>query len=194
MGYVLILLGLGVLGVGFAALIRGRIRWAGIRSRDTALVTVVVGVVVLGVGGALAPHPPSGSAVNGATPTARSAQSATSTTATTTAPTTTAKPSSKTPASGGGDTVPAVPGRSDSSVWDSLAQCESGGNWAINTGNGLYGGVQLDRGTWLGNGGAAYAPLPSKATREQQILIAEKVRAARGFSPWSSCARKLGLR
>jgi len=79
-------------------------------------------------------------------------------------------------------------------VWDSLAQCESGGNWAIDTGNGLYGGVQLDQGSWLRNGGGAYAPLPSKATREQQILIAEKVRSARGFFPWSSCARKLGLR
>ncbi len=193
MGYALILLGLGVLGVGFAALIRGHIRWAGIRGRDTALVTAVVGVVVVGIGGALTPKPPSGSVADSATPTARSAQSATSTPATT-APTTTAKPSSKTPAAGGGDTVPAVPGRSDSSVWDSLARCESGGNWAINTGNGLYGGVQLDRGSWLSNGGGAYAPLPSKATREQQILIAEKVRAARGFSPWSSCARKLGLR
>ncbi len=193
MGYVLILLGLGVLGVGFAALVRGRIRWAGIPSRDTALVTAAVGIVVLGIGGALTSQPPSGSAANSATPTARSAPSATSTTATT-APTTTAKPSSKTPASGGGDTVPAAPRRSGGSVWDSLAQCESGGNWAIDTGNGLYGGVQLDRGTWLSNGGGAYAPLPSKATREQQILIAEKVRAVRGFFPWSSCARKLGLR
>ena len=193
MGYVFILLGLGVLGVGFAALIRGRIRWAHIPGRKTALVTAAVGVVLLGIGGALAPQSPSGGDANSATPTARSAQSATSTTATT-APTTTAKPSSKTPASGGGYTVPAAPGRSGSSVWDSLAQCESGGNWAIDTGNGLYGGVQLDQGSWLRNGGGAYAPLPSKATREQQILIAEKVRSARGFFPWSSCARKLGLR
>ncbi len=94
---------------------------------------------------------------------------------------------------GSGVAVPAALGRSGSSVWDRLARCESGGNWAIDTGNGLYGGVQLDRGSWLGNGGGAYAPLPSKA-REQQILVAEKVRSARGFFPWSSCARKLGLR
>lgn len=194
MGYVLILLGLGVLGVAFAALIRGQIGWARIPSRKTAVVTMIVGVGVgvgvLGIGGALTPQPPSGTAANSATSTARSAPSATSAIATT-APKTTANPSSKTPEAGGGNTV--ASGLADSSVWDALAQCESGGNWAINTGNGLYGGLQLDRGAWLSNGGAAYAPLPSDATRQQQILIAEKVRADRGFSPWSSCARKLGL-
>ena len=78
-------------------------------------------------------------------------------------------------------------------MWDALAECESSGDWAIDTGNGLYGGLQIDRSTWLAYGGQAYAPLPSKATREQQILIAEKVRADRGFSPWSSCAGELGL-
>jgi len=199
MGYVLILLGLGVLGAALAALIRGQIGWARIPNRKTAVVTMIVGVgvgvgvgvVVFGIGGVLTPQPPSGTAANSATSTARSAPSATSTIATT-APKATANPSSKTPEAGGGNTV-AAPGLADSSVWDALAQCESGGNWAINTGNGLYGGLQLDRGAWLSNGGAAYAPLPSDATRQQQILIAEKVRADRGFSPWSSCARKLGL-
>jgi len=195
MGYVLILLGLGVLGVALAALIRGQIGWARIPNRKTAVVTMivggVVGVVVFGIGGVLTPQPRSGTAANSATSTARSAPSATSTIATT-APRTTANPSSKTPEAGGGNTA-AAPGSADSSVWDALAQCESGGNWAINTGNGLYGGLQLDRGAWLSNGGAAYAPMPSDATRQQQILIAEKVRADRGFSPWSSCARKLGL-
>ena len=78
-------------------------------------------------------------------------------------------------------------------MWDALAECESSGDWAINTGNGLYGGLQIDRRTWLKYGGQAYAPLPSKATREEQILVAEKVRADRGFSPWSSCARELDL-
>ena len=195
MGYLLILLGLGVLGVALAALIRGQIWWARIPNRKTAVVTMIagvgVGVVVFGIGGVLTPPQPSGTAANSATSTARSAPSATSTIATT-APNATANPSSKTPEAGGGNTV-AAPGLADSSVWDALAQCESGGNWAINTGNGLYGGLQLDRGAWLSNGGAAYAPLPSDATRHQQILIAEKVRADRGFSPWSSCARKLGL-
>ena len=197
MGYVLILVGLGVLGVALAALIRGQIGWARIPNRKTAVVTMIVGVGVgvgvfgIGIGGVLTPQPPSGTAANSATSTARSAPSATSTIATT-APTATANPSSKTPQAGGGNTV-AAPGLADSSVWDALAQCESSGNWAINTGNGLYGGLQLDRGAWLSNGGAAYAPLPSDATRQQQILIAVKVRADRGFSPWSSCARKLGL-
>ena len=195
MGYVLILLGLGVLGAAFAALIQGQIGWAGIPNRKTAVVTMIVGVgvgvVVFGIGGVLTLLPPSGTAANSATSTARSAPAATSTIATT-APKATTNPSSKTPEAGGDNTV-AAPGLADISVWDALAQCESSGNWAINTGNGLYGGLQLDRGAWLSNGGAAYAPLPSDATRQQQILIAEKVRAGRGFSPWSSCARKLGL-
>lgn len=82
---------------------------------------------------------------------------------------------------------------SDGSVWDRLAQCESGGNWAINTGNGFYGGVQFDRGTWLSNGGGAYAPTADLATRDQQIAIASKVQAARGWSPWPACSARLGL-
>ncbi|MBA3757378.1 transglycosylase family protein [Candidatus Saccharibacteria bacterium] len=82
---------------------------------------------------------------------------------------------------------------SSGSEWDRLAQCESGGNWAINTGNGYYGGVQFDRGTWLGNGGGVYAPTANLATREQQIAIASKVQAARGWSPWPACSAKLGL-
>ena len=79
------------------------------------------------------------------------------------------------------------------SVWDALAQCESGGNWAINTGNGFYGGLQFTSGTWLGNGGGAYAPRADLATRDEQIAIASKVQAARGWSPWPACAAKLGL-
>jgi len=191
--YLLILLGLVVLGVALAALIRGHLGWAPIPSRKTAGVTLIVGVLLVGIGGALTPQPPSGTAAKSATSTGRSAPSATSTIVTT-APATTANPSSKTPAAGGANTVAAAPGLSDTSVWDTLAQCESGGNWATNTGNGLYGGVQLDQGVWLSNGGGAYAPLPSEATREQQIVIAEKVRAAHGFTPWTSCADNLGLR
>lgn len=88
--------------------------------------------------------------------------------------------------------TPATP-VSGGSVWDSLAACESGGNWAINTGNGFYGGIQFDYGTWLGNGGGAYAPTANLATREQQIAIASKVQSARGWSPWPACSAKLGL-
>jgi uncharacterized protein YabE (DUF348 family) len=81
-----------------------------------------------------------------------------------------------------------------SSVWDALAQCESGGNWAINTGNGYYGGLQFLQSTWLSYGGGAYAQLPSEASREEQIAIATKLRdASGGYSPWPACAASLGL-
>jgi LysM repeat protein len=79
------------------------------------------------------------------------------------------------------------------SVWDRLAVCESGGNWSINTGNGYYGGLQFTLSTWLANGGGAYASRPDLATRDQQIAIASKIQAGRGWSPWPACSAKLGL-
>lgn len=79
----------------------------------------------------------------------------------------------------------------DASVWDRLAQCESGGNWSINTGNGYSGGLQFNPGTWRSNGGSGQA---HQASREEQIRVAENLRAARGFSPWPACSAKLGLR
>lgn len=76
-------------------------------------------------------------------------------------------------------------------VWDALAQCESGGNWAINTGNGYYGGLQFNIGTWQSYGGTG---LPSQASRETQIAIATKLRdASGGYGAWPGCAAKLGL-
>ena len=75
--------------------------------------------------------------------------------------------------------------------WDAVAQCESGGNWHINTGNGFYGGLQFDYGTWLSNGGGQYANRADLATREQQIAIATKVYNARGSSPWPVCGAYL---
>ena len=89
--------------------------------------------------------------------------------------------------------APAPGGTVDGSVWDRLAQCESGGNWAINTGNGYYGGLQFDYGTWHAHGGGAYAEYAHQATREQQIATAERLHAARGFQPWPACRVKLGL-
>ena len=80
-----------------------------------------------------------------------------------------------------------------SGTWASLAQCESGGNWHINSGNGYYGGLQFSSGSWLGAGGGAYAPVASEATPEQQIAVAEKLRANGGWGHWPSCASKLGL-
>lgn len=87
---------------------------------------------------------------------------------------------------------PAAPVYSDGgTVWDSLAQCESGGNWAINTGNGYYGGLQFSLGTWQAYGGTG---LPSSASRETQIAIATKVRdASGGYGAWPGCAASLGL-
>ncbi len=79
------------------------------------------------------------------------------------------------------------------SVWDQIAQCESGGNWAINTGNGYYGGLQFSAGTWTAYGGGAYAPTANLASREEQIAIAEKVQAAQGWGAWPACTAALGL-
>ena len=79
------------------------------------------------------------------------------------------------------------------SVWDTLAKCESSGNWAANTGNGYYGGLQFSVATWNGYGGAEFAAYPHQATREQQITVAERLRAARGYQPWPACRVKLGL-
>ena len=82
---------------------------------------------------------------------------------------------------------------SGDSVWDDLAKCESGGNWSINTGNGYYGGLQFSYSTWHSNGGGAYAEYPHQATREEQIAVAERLRAAAGYAPWPACRAKLGL-
>ena len=80
---------------------------------------------------------------------------------------------------------------SGNTVWDALAQCESGGNWAINTGNGYYGGLQFNLGTWQAYGGSG---LPSQNSRETQIAIATKVRdASGGYGAWPGCAASLGL-
>lgn len=89
---------------------------------------------------------------------------------------------------------PAAPPVAGGGVWDAIAQCESGGNWSINTGNGYYGGLQFSYSTWLGYGGGAYAPTANLATREQQIAIAERVLAGQGWGAWPACTSRLGLR
>ncbi|MFC9298229.1 transglycosylase family protein [Streptomyces sp. NPDC057011] len=71
--------------------------------------------------------------------------------------------------------------------WDRVAQCESGGNWAINTGNGYYGGLQFSASTWAAYGGKAYAPQANQASKSQQIAIAEKVLKGQGKGAWPSC-------
>ena len=81
----------------------------------------------------------------------------------------------------------AAPASSGSSGinWDGIANCESTNNWSINTGNGYYGGLQFDLGTWASGGGTAYASRPDLASREQQIAVAENVAASRGTQPWA---------
>jgi resuscitation-promoting factor RpfB len=76
-------------------------------------------------------------------------------------------------------------------VWDRLAQCESGGNWAINTGNGYYGGLQFSLSSWRAVGGTGY---PHEHSRETQIAMGERLRASGGWGHWPACSRKLGLR
>lgn len=76
------------------------------------------------------------------------------------------------------------------SNWDAIAQCESGGNWATNTGNGYSGGLQFSPSTWAAYGGSGNA---ANASREQQIAVAEKVQAAQGWGAWPSCTAQLGI-
>ncbi|MFH8385924.1 transglycosylase family protein [Kitasatospora sp. NPDC018058] len=80
-----------------------------------------------------------------------------------------------------------------SSAWDAVAQCESGGNWSISTGNGFHGGLQFTPSTWAAYGGTAYAPQANQATKAQQISVAEKVLASQGPGAWPVCSKKAGL-
>ena len=77
------------------------------------------------------------------------------------------------------------------SEWDAVAQCESGGNWSINTGNGYYGGLQFSASTWAAYGGTAYAPQANQASKAQQIAVAEKVLASQGKGAWPVCGTGL---
>jgi resuscitation-promoting factor RpfB len=79
---------------------------------------------------------------------------------------------------------------SSGTVWDRLAECESGGNWSINTGNGFYGGLQFTLSTWRAYGGTG---MPHEASREEQIAVAERVQDAQGWGAWPACTSKLGI-
>ncbi|MFJ8433699.1 transglycosylase family protein [Kitasatospora sp. NPDC094019] len=79
------------------------------------------------------------------------------------------------------------------STWDAVAQCESGGNWGISTGNGFYGGLQFTSSTWKAFGGTAYAPQANQASKAAQITVAEKVLASQGPGAWPVCSKKAGL-
>jgi len=92
------------------------------------------------------------------------------------------------------DSGSSAPSVANGSVWDRLAECESGGNWSINTGNGYYGGVQFSAPTWNAMGGQQYAPTADKATRAEQIAVASKLQAQSGWGQWPACSKALGLR
>ena len=106
-------------------------------------------------------------------------------------PTTTKPRSAAAPAA-----VPTTPAPPSGDRWDRLADCETGGDWSANTGNGFGGGLQFAHqpswSTWLSFGGAEFASHPWEATREQQIVIAERVLASSGFKAWPGCSRKFG--
>ncbi|MHA6798198.1 transglycosylase family protein [Bounagaea algeriensis] len=85
----------------------------------------------------------------------------------------------------------AIAAPANAADWDTLAQCESSGDWSANTGNGYYGGLQFDPNTWSAFGGSEYAANAHQATREQQIEIAEKVLSAQGPNAWPGCTAKV---
>lgn len=76
--------------------------------------------------------------------------------------------------------------------FDQLSQCESGGDWHINTGNGYFGGIQFSQGSWEAAGGLEFAQRADLATREQQIMAGKKLKDMQGWNAWPSCSRKYG--
>jgi hypothetical protein len=119
-------------------------------------------------------------------PPTTAAPTTTTTTAPPAPPTTVAPPAPQPVATGSGYNDPANP-----AAWDRLAQCESGGNWAANTGNGYYGGIQFSLSSWQGVGGSGY---PHHASRETQIAMGQRLWNQGGWSHWPSCSRQLGYR
>ena len=85
--------------------------------------------------------------------------------------------------------MPTAANAADDSTWDALAECESGGDWSINTGNGYYGGLQFSLPTWEANGGTGN---PADASRAEQIRVAENVLATQGWGAWPSCSAQIG--
>ncbi|MFB7947064.1 transglycosylase family protein [Kitasatospora phosalacinea] len=100
-----------------------------------------------------------------------------------------------TPAAGlaAGTPAAATGRRTPDLVWDRLADCESGGDWQADTGNGYYGGLQIWPPTWREAGGLRYADRPDHAGRRQQITVAEEVLRRQGWQAWGGCAREIGV-
>lgn len=100
--------------------------------------------------------------------------------------------SSESSGSGGGQAAVAPSSSGGGSgVWDQLAECESGGNWSISTGNGYHGGLQFSQDSWNAAGGSGN---PANASREEQIRVAENLQSQQGWGAWPSCSSQLGLR
>jgi len=149
------------------------------------------------------PPPPPPTTTTTAPPTTTTTTAPPTTTTTTAPPTTTTAPPTTTtappppppttraPAPAPVAAPAPAPRSSGSGDWDRLAQCEAGGNWAINSGNGYYGGLQFSAQSWQAVGGSG---LPHQASRETQIAMGERLRAAQGWGAWPSCSSKLGLR
>ncbi len=152
---------------------------------SSVVTTKPVDAVVL-VGTKKRPVAPVATAAPRATTTAKPSTTRSSSTPTTSGssstptPTPTATPSTPTPSGAGLNLARAA-------MWDSIASCESGGNWAINTGNGYYGGLQFLTSTWLSSGGGDFAPRADLASRAEQITVANRLYAKVGTSPWG-CA------
>jgi resuscitation-promoting factor RpfC len=89
----------------------------------------------------------------------------------------------------GAFTLGSATASADSVNWDAIAQCESGGNWSINTGNGYYGGLQFSPATWRANGGSG---MPHQASRAEQIRVAENTLRTQGIGAWPTCGKKAG--
>lgn len=95
-------------------------------------------------------------------------------------------------AAGGATMAAPAANAASPAAWNQVAQCESGGDWHINTGNGYYGGLQFSAQTWSGYGGGDYAATADQATRGQQIEIGERVLAGQGAGAWPNCGGPLG--
>ncbi|HEU4568131.1 MAG TPA: transglycosylase family protein [Marmoricola sp.] len=90
--------------------------------------------------------------------------------------------------------APAPASAATLTTWNRLAHCESTSRWHINTHNGYYGGLQISRPTWRGYGGRHFARLPNRATKHEQIRVAERIRRGQGWGAWPVCSRRIGLR
>ncbi|WP_189925529.1 transglycosylase family protein [Kitasatospora xanthocidica] len=96
-------------------------------------------------------------------------------------------------ATGGGGGRAGAAARVADMVWDELADCESGGDWQADTGNGYYGGLQIQPSTWAESDGLRFADRPDRASRREQTTVGEAIVRRQGWEAWPSCARELGL-